>query len=120
MLTFRSLSRGLLSRGAAAVLLTLAEEARQLGGDRVTGRDIELRAELVHALLELLHVGLRVRVGGDRFGDLLAVALDGLLELAGVDGGAQELAEPLAEGERRARARRQGDVVRHGSPEADR
>src|SRR5919204_1730963 len=93
--------------GVAAVLLALAQEPRQLRGDGVPRGDVEPRAELVHPLLELLHVRLRVRVGRDGLGHLVAVALDRLLELAGVDPRAEQVAEPLAERERGARARRE-------------
>src|SRR5919206_1710348 len=55
--------------GTAAVLFALPKEARQLGGDRVARGDVELRAELVDALLELLDVGGRVGVGGDGLAD---------------------------------------------------
>ena len=55
----------LAARGVFVVraVLALAQEARQLGGERIAGRDVRLGGELVDAALELLDVrrGLAVR-----------------------------------------------------------
>src|SRR5919199_5182472 len=99
---------------AAVVLLALAQVARQLGGDRVARGDVELDPELVASLLELLDVGLRLRVGGDGLAHLLAVRLRRLLQLGRVDRRPEQLAQPPAERERRTRAGGERDVVRDG------
>src|SRR5439155_13243235 len=62
----------------------------------------------------------RLRVRGDGLRDLLRVRVDRFLELGGVDLGAEERAQPLAEGKRSARARRKRDVVRNGGPQTRR
>ena len=103
----------------AVLAVPLAQEARELGGQRLARRDV-LLVELVRPPLEILDIGLRVRVGGDRPGHLLGVALGGLTQLLDVDLDPEDVAEPLAESERGARARRQRDVVRHRGPKARR
>ena len=81
---------------------------------------IGLLGERVGALLELLDVRRGVRVGGDGLRDLLRVVLGRLGQLARVDLGAEQVGEPVAERQRRLRARRQRDVVRNRRPEARR
>ena len=74
--------------GVVAVLgVALAQEARQLGGERVARRQVLvlLEVELVGAALELRDVGRRLLVGGDRLGHLLGVGLLRLGELGRVD-----------------------------------
>ena len=73
-LAVRPSSRATASSPSLA-LLALAEEARQLGGERVARRQLALVLELVGAALELLDVGGRVLVGGDRLAHLLDVGL---------------------------------------------
>ena len=107
-------------RRRLVLLLALAQVARQLGGERLAGRQIFGRLEHVDAPLELLDVRRRLRVGRDRLAHLLAVLLRRLLELVEVDVDAQQLAEASHERERGARARRERDVVRHRRPEAHR
>src|SRR5205823_169538 len=110
----------LLAGGVVPVFfVALAQEARQLGGEGIARRKLAfLLLERVDAPLELLDVGRRLLVRGDRLADLLLVALRRLLELLDVDLEADQAAEPLAERDGRARARRQRDVVRNGRPEA--
>src|SRR3954471_4055271 len=103
-------------RPAAVAALALAEEARELGGDRLAG-DV-LSRDLVGALLELLDVCRGLLVGGHRLAHLLRVLVGGGLELARVDRGAEQRAEPVAERERRARARRERHVMRNRRPQA--
>src|SRR5205814_7470523 len=88
-------------------------------GERLAGRDLLLVVEDLRALLELGDVGGSLVVGRNRFADLLAVALRGFVELAGLDRRAEDVTEALAERERGARAGRQRHVVRHGSPQRD-
>src|SRR5262249_3245810 len=108
-------------RAVLTVLLALAEKAGQLGGEALTGRKLLLRRlHQVDAALELLDVRGRLAVGGDGLGDLLDVFLRRLLELGEVHLRPDELAEAPTEGERRARARCERDVVRHSRPEAHR
>ena len=57
-------------------VVALAQEPRQLGGERVARRQLAALGEgldRVGALLELLDVGLRLRVGGDGLADLRRV-----------------------------------------------
>ena len=106
--------------GPAVVLLALAQVARELGGERVAGRKVLLLLDLLGALLELLDVRRGLGVGGDGLAHLLGVRLARLFELVRVDLRLEQLAEPVAERERGARARRERDVVRHGRPQARR
>jgi hypothetical protein len=110
----------LAGRVVAVLFVALAQEAGQLGGKSVAGRKLAflLLLERVDAALELLDVGRRLLVRGDRLADLLLVALCRLLELFDVDLEADQAAEPLAERNCRPRARRQRDVVRNRRPEA--
>src|SRR5207248_6203320 len=55
----------------ALVLVALAEVAGQLGGDRVTGRDVGFLGELIDPPLEVVHVRRRLLVGRDRLAHLL-------------------------------------------------
>ena len=66
-------------------LVALAEEARQLGGEALAGRELFGRFHHVDAALELLDVRGRLGVGRDRLAHLLAVLLRRLLELGDVD-----------------------------------
>src|SRR5207244_11435920 len=93
--------RSLLAVSAAA-LLVLAEEPRQLRGEALAGRQVDLGAELVGPLLELLDVRRGLVVVGDGLRHLLAVGLDRRLELRRVDGGAEERPQALAERQRGA------------------
>ncbi len=80
----RALRRG----GRRVVGLAVAQEARQLGGERLARRQIGLLAQLVDRVgpaFELFDVGGRLRVRRDRLGDLLRVDLFCLLELGQVD-----------------------------------
>src|SRR5690348_4363803 len=94
-----------------AVLLALAEEARELGRERVARGELFFRLHQVDAPLELLDVRRRLRVGRDGLRHLLVVLVGGLLELLEIDLGAEQLAETAAKRERRARAWRERDVV---------
>src|SRR4051812_11403457 len=104
-------------RAAAVAALALAEEARELGGDRLAG-DVVSR-DLVGALLELLDIRRGLLVGGDGLAHLLRVLVRGGLELARVDRGAEQRAKPIAERECRARARRERHVMRNRGPQTD-
>src|SRR5437667_9721040 len=110
----------LLAGGVVPVFfVALAQEARQLGSEGIARRKLAfLLLERVDAPLELLDVGRRLLVRGDRLADLLLVALRRLLELLDVDLEADQAAEPLAERNRRPWARRQRDVVRNRRPKA--
>ena len=111
----------LLARAVVAVLgVALAQEARELGGERVAGREVLvlLEVELVGAPLELGDVGRGLLVGRDRLGHLLGVRLLRLRELRRVDLDPEQLPEPVAERAGGARARRERDVVRHRRPQA--
>ena len=68
---------------------------------------------LLEALDEGLHVGVALRPRGH----LALVVAGGRLELAGVDGHADERLELAHERERGLRVRRGGDVVRHARPQ---
>src|SRR5204862_273161 len=76
---------------AAVPTLPVAQEARQLRGERLAGRDLLLVVEDLRALLELGDVGGGLVVGCNRFADLLAVALRGFVELAGLDRRAEDV-----------------------------
>ena len=65
------------------------------------------------------HVRGGLLVRRDRLAHLLAVALRRFLELGRVDLRPEDVAEPLAERERSARAGRERHVVRHRRPEAN-
>ena len=110
--------------GGLVAVLAVAQEARQLGRERLARRQVGLvldhLVDRVGPPLELLDVRGRLGIRGDRLADLLGVDLLRLLELAELDRDAEQLAEPVAERARRARARRERDVVRHRRPEADR
>ncbi len=113
----------LVGRGSSAVAVPLAQEPRQLGGERLAARKLAAlgeRLDRVGSPLELLDVGLRVRVRGDRLADLRRVLLLGLVELRRLDRRADEIGEPDAERLGGARAGRERDVVRHRRPEAHR
>ena len=104
-------------------MLPLAEEARQLRGERLAARELAAlgeRLDRVGTLLELLDVGLRVRIGRDRLAHLGRVLRLRLVELVHVDRCPEQVAEACAEGLGRAGARSERDVVRHGRPEAHR
>ena len=104
-------------------VVLLAQEPRQLGRERIARRQLAALGEgldRVGPLLELLDVGLRVRVGGDGLADLGRVLGLGLVEVRHVDRHPEQVGEADAERLGRARARREGDVVRHRRPEADR
>ena len=58
-----------------AARLVLAEEARQLGRERVPGREVELVAQRVAPRLELADVGRRLLVGGHGLADLALVGV---------------------------------------------
>src|SRR6266545_262397 len=94
-------------RCAAVAPLAIAEEARQLGGERLA-REVLLR-EIVASLLELLDVCRSLRIGRHGLAHLLGVRLRCFLQLGRVDRGAEERAEPVAERQRSARARRERD-----------
>src|SRR5215211_1612028 len=108
----RSPKRLLLSSGVRRAVLAVpfAEEAGELGGERVARGEIGL-VELVRARLQLVDIGLGIRVGRNRTTDLLDVALGRLLELLHVDLDLEQRAESFAECERGSRARRERDVV---------
>ena len=106
-------------RAVSAVLLALPEEARQLGGEGVAGGDVRL-VQLVDPPLELLDVRSSLLVRGDRLAHLADVRVGRLVELLGVDLGAEQLGEPHAQRARRLRRGRERDVMRHRSPEARR
>jgi hypothetical protein len=65
-----------------------------------------------------LDVGGRLLVARDRLADLADIRLRRLVQLGGVDLGAEQVGEPAAQGGGRLRTRRERDVVRHGGPEA--
>src|SRR5207237_1189047 len=98
----------------------LAEEPGELGGERVPRREVSALLELVDPLLEILDIRRSFLVRGDRLADLLLVAPGRLLELLDVDPDTDQVAQPLAEGDRAARARGQRDVMGHRGPEARR
>ena len=109
------------ARSSSRRLLALAQEARQLGRERVARRDVlRLVLELVGAALELLDVGGRLLVGRDRLAHLLDVdssaSSSSLVSIRSPSSSASRSHERP----RRARGRRQRDVVRHGGPEARR
>jgi hypothetical protein len=89
------------------LLVALAQEARQLGRERVARRQILFLAEQIDAAFELLDVRGGVGVGRDRFAHLLAVLVGRRLEVLGVDVELHQLAEAVDERERGARARRE-------------
>src|SRR5688572_22645259 len=97
--------------GPALASVVIAQEARQLGRDRVTrGKALLLFFELVGLLLEGLDVRLRLRVRHDRVGDVLDVLAPGLRKLGDIELVAEQLAEPAAERLGGPRARRQRDI----------
>ena len=104
-------------------VVLLAQEPRQLGRERLARRQLTALGEgldRVRPLFELLDVGLRVRVGGDGLADLGCVLGLGLVELRHVDRHPEQVGEADAERLGRAWARREGHVVGHRRPEADR
>ena len=77
-----------LRRRRRVAALAVAQEPRQLGGERLAGRQVGLVDQLVDRVrppLELLDVRRRLGVRGDGLGDLLGVDLLRLLELGQVD-----------------------------------
>src|SRR5439155_1046897 len=81
---------------AGRALVLIAQEPRQLGGDRVARGQVRLGLERVDLLLERLDIRLRVRVRGDRLGHLLDVFPACVRELGEVDLGPEQLREPRA------------------------
>ena len=105
-----------------AVVLALAEEAGQLGGERLARRQLAFLDQLVDrvgAALELLDVRGGLGVAGDRVRHLLGVFLLRVRELGDVDRGTDEISETLAERACGAGLGRQRDVVGNGGPQAD-
>ena len=76
----------------ALVVLTLAQEARQLGCDRVARWKIVLVDELVDAALEVVDVRRGLFVRRDGLADLQRIRIGGLVELRRVDVRAEQLA----------------------------
>ena len=117
----------LLARAVVAALLAvaLAQEARQLGGERVAGGKLLLLDELldrVRAPLELLDVRRGLGIGRDRLAHLLGVRLLGLGELArrrlARRAGRRAARRALARRAGSARARRSAARPTTGSPTA--
>src|SRR5439155_2090349 len=108
-----------LALGAAARLV-VAEEAGELRGECVAGRNVELLAQRVAAILELPDVGLRLLVLGDGLAHLALVRLGRALEVAEVEAGTQQLRQTGAERESGSGARRKRGIVGHGGPQAGR
>src|SRR6266540_1717648 len=106
--------------GTAVPTLPLAQEACELGGERLARGQVFLGIELLGPLLELGHVSGRLLVRCDRVRDLLAVPLRRLVELGNVDRRSEDVSEPLAQRERRTRTGREGDVMRNRCPQAHR
>ncbi len=113
-------ARSAAGRGAfalAVALLALAQETRQLGGERLPRGELALTLELVGAALELVDVGRRVLVGCDRLAHLLQVDAACLLELGRVERHVEQRRQPVTERLGGARRRGQRDVVGNRRPE---
>src|SRR4051812_29196367 len=101
----------LLAGNVVVAVLAVAQEARELGGDRIARRQVGLLRDLVGTTLELGDVGRRLLVGGHRFAPLLLVGVRSLVKLGGIDIRLEQLRKPIDERLRRARRRRQRHVV---------
>ena len=77
----------LLGRGVRRLLagFSLAQEPRQLRGERFAGRQVLLVVDQLGALLELCDVRRRLLVGCDRLADLLGIPLGRVVELGASD-----------------------------------
>src|SRR2546425_11574134 len=80
--------------GFAVPGLALAQVARELGGEGIARRQLEVLLDRVRPVLELLDVRGGLFVAGNRLADLLLVRLSGLVELGRVDLGVEQGPQP--------------------------
>src|SRR5436190_450904 len=106
--------------GPRRVRPPLPQEPLEVPRDRVAAREVlgaHARLLLLGGLLEALDEGLDVGVALNGEGDLALVVGGGRLELAGVDGDADQALELADQGEGGLRVGRGGDVVRDRGPQ---